>query len=239
MSARTLIIIPAFNEEDAIAGVLKELAASVPEYEVLVVDDGSADSTVEVALGLGAIVAPLPFNLGIGSALRTGFRYALEHGYDRAVQVDADGQHDPAQIATLLSHLDGADMVIGSRFAKATSEYQVGRARLGAMRLMRFVIRLLSGRDFTDTSSGFRAFSSGAIELFAADYPMDYMDSVEALLFACYSGLRVVETPAEIRQRAGGLPSNRHFKLIYHYLRLMIMLFSSASLRGRRKTRPT
>ena len=234
---RTLIIIPAFNEEEAITGVLKELATFVPEYEVLVVDDGSADETVQVARRLGAVVAPLPFNLGIGSALRTGFRYALEHDYDRAVQVDADGQHDPAQITALLARLDGADMVIGSRFAKAESEYNVGRVRMRAMRLMRFVIRLLSGRDFTDTSSGFRAFGREAIELFAADYPMDYMDSVEALLFACYSGLRVVETPASIRQRAGGLPSNRHFKLIYHYLRLMVMLFSTASLRGRRKTR--
>ncbi len=235
---RTLIIIPAFNEEEALPGVLKELGAVVPEHDVLVVDDGSTDGTWLAASSMGTPVARLPFNLGVGSALRTGFRYAAEHGYDRAVQVDADGQHDPTQIGLLLARLDGgADMVIGSRFS-GTGEYEVGKMRLRAMKLLRLVMLVLAGRHFSDVTSGFRAFGRDAVDLFAAEYPAEYLgDTVESLLIACYSGLKVAEASTEMRQRTGGHPSNRNLKLMYHYIRVMIILFSAASLRGRRSTR--
>ena len=233
---RTLILIPAHNERDALPGVLADLRAIVPEHDVLVVDDGSADDTAVVAESAGAVVARLPFNLGIGGALRTGFRYAVRHGYDRAVQFDADGQHEAREIQHLLAALDaGADMAIGGRFAGETISYEVGRVRNGAMRILRLGVSLLSGQRFTDTSSGFRAFSAPVLELFARTYPAEYMDSVEALLLACYAGFDVVEVPAEMRHRQAGTPSNRNLRLIYHYLRLLIVMVVTAPLRGYRR----
>lgn len=230
---RTLIIIPAWNESEALPAVLGELAAVIPECDVLVVDDGSSDDTAAVAERLGATVARLPFNLGIGGALRTGFRYALRNGYERAVQFDADGQHDAREVGRLLQALDGgADMVIGGRFAGDEQTYSVGRVRGGAMRLLRLGVTLLSGRRFSDTSSGFRAFSRPVLELFARTYPAEYMDSVEALLLACYAGFEVVEVPARMRHRQAGAASNRNFKLIYHYLRLLIVMVTTAPLRN-------
>ena len=234
MTPRTLVIIPAYNEEDSLPGVLAELAARCPDLDLLVIDDGSSDRTAAVARAAGAMVAPLPYNLGIGGALRTGFRYALRAEYDRAVQFDADGQHEPGEIAKLLALLDdGADMAVGSRFADATSDYSVGLVRRRAMRLLHFTVRVLSGRNFSDTSSGFRAFNRETLTLFATTYPVDYMDSVEALVIAVYAGLRIVEVPVQMRDRVAGVASNRNFKLIYHYLRLFVVLISSASRRGR------
>jgi glycosyltransferase involved in cell wall biosynthesis len=234
---RTLIVIPAFNEQEALPGVLKELASRVPEYDVLVVNDGSSDHTPELARSAGVIVADLPFNLGIGGALRTGFRCAVEDGYDRVVQFDGDGQHDPDEIPILLRALDqGADLVVGSRFAADESSYEVGRIRSGAMRSLRLTVKLLSGQRFSDPSSGFRSFSRPMLDFFARTYPVEYMDSVEALLLACYAGFTVVETPVAMRRRTGGTASNRNIKLLYHYLRLMIVLLSTAPV-GARRTR--
>jgi hypothetical protein len=236
MAPRTLVVIPAFNEEEALPGVLAELRAAVPDVDVLVVDDGSADSTAAVARHHGVPVAQLPFNLGVGGALRTGFRYAVRNGYDRAVQLDGDGQHDPGEIPALLAALDdGADMVVGSRFSSTTHTYDVGRMRSGGMRLLRILLRVLSGQEFTDTSSGFRGFSRPTLEFFAYNYPVEYLgDTVEALLLACYAGFRVVETPVAMRRRGGGTPSARNVWLVFHYLRLLIALGTSASARGRR-----
>src|SRR4051812_27335354 len=204
--SRTLIIIPAYNEEAALPGVLEELADVVPEHDVLVVVDGATDSTADVARQAGVVVAELPYNLGIGGALRTGFRYAAQRGYERAVQFDADGQHDPTEIKTLLDALDdGAQLVIGTRFARSeteTADYEVGRVRRGAMGLLRFSFQVLSGHKFSDTSSGFRGFSQPVIEYFSRTYPVEYMDSVEALLLACFAGFSVVEVPTTMRSRS-------------------------------------
>src|SRR5215212_2473483 len=244
-SARTLVILPAFNEEEALSAVLKELAVTCPQLDVLVVDDGSTDRTAEVARAEGVTVAVLPFNLGVGGALQTGFRYAVSHGYGRAIQFDADGQHDPSQVPALLAALDeGADLVIGSRFAapEAGSEYDVGRLRGGAMGILRLAVRILSGRSFSDTSSGFRAFSAPLLAFYAAEYPNEYLgDTVEALLLACQAGFRVVEVPVSMRERAGGKPSTQNLKLIYHYLRALLSLLSRAPIcrreRALRRTR--
>lgn len=236
---RTLVILPALNEEEALAEVLKELATTCPELDVLVVDDGSTDATAAVARGQGVPVAVLPFNLGVGGALQTGFRYAVVHRYDRAIQFDADGQHDPTQVAALLAPLDeGADLVIGSRFAapEAGSEYDVGRLRGGAMAILRLAVRALSGRKFSDTSSGFRAFSAPLLDFYAADYPNEYLgDTVEALLLACQAGFRVVEVPVTMRTRAAGTPSTQNLKLAYHYLRALVSLLSRAPVRRRQR----
>lgn len=181
---------------------------------------------------MGTTVLQLPFNMGIGGALRTGFRYAVRHGYQQAVQFDGDGQHDPSQIVHLLDALDaGADMVVGSRFADRSHTYEVGRVRAGAMSVLRFMVRQISGQSFTDTSSGFRAFSRPVLELFARNYPYEYMESVEALVLALSSGFTVSEVPVRMHQRQEGAPSNRSLKLLYHYLRLMLTITVSAKRR--------
>ena len=222
------MIIPAFNEADALPAVLAELSAQRDDLDIVVVDDGSRDATAAVARAAGVVCLELPFNLGIGGALRTGFRYAVREGYQRAIQFDADGQHDATQIAALLDGLDaGADMVIGSRFSGEGDSYKVGRSRGLAMGLLRWAIRRLAGKRFSDTSSGFRAFSRPVLEYFAVDYPVEYMDSVEALVMACRAGYRVDEVATTMRERAAGQASNRNLRLAYHYLRLLIVLISS------------
>jgi len=233
--ARTLAILPALNEEACLPAVLSELQGCWPQIDVLVVDDGSTDRTAVVARRAGARVAALPFNLGIGGALQTGFRYAVEHGYGRAIQFDADGQHDPTQIAALLDALDdGADLVLGSRFSAPGADYEVSSVRGVAMRLLRGCIRMLTGQRFTDASSGFRGFSSPMLAFYSRQYPTEYMESAEALLLACQFGFQVVEVPVKMRVRAGGRPSNRNVKLAYHYLRVMVALISRTPLRRRR-----
>ena len=228
----TLVIIPAFNEEAALPAVLRDLAAR-PALDVIVIDDGSTDRTAAVAAEQGVTVLSLPFNLGIGGALRTGFLYAVRNGYDRAVQFDGDGQHDPDEIPTLLAALaDGADMVVGSRFAGEATSYSVGRVRARAMGVLRFTIKTLSGQQFSDTSSGFRAFNREVLEFFARTYPSEYMESVEALLLACAEGFRVTEVPVHMSEREAGTPSTRRLRLVYHYLRLLVVLVASAPRRA-------
>ena len=237
--SRTLVIIPAYNEEASLPAVLKELAEQTPEYDVLVVSDGSSDRTAEISRQAGAHVAVLPFNLGIGGALRTGFSFAVRQGYDRAVQFDADGQHDPLALSTLLDGIDaGADMVIGSRFASGGAvTYEVSGIRRRAMKVLEWLVGVLVKHHFTDTSSGFRAFSRPMFEHFATNYPVEYMDSVEALVQACNAGYRVEEVPANMRGRTGGAPSTRRFKLVYYYVRLLVVLVVSTTSRGQRARR--
>ena len=221
---RTAVIIPAFNEAEALPATLRELRTARPDLHVIVIDDGSRDRTAELARSAGVDVLSLPYNLGIGGALRLGFRYAVEYGYERALQFDADGQHDPNEIAALLAPLDdGADLVIGSRFA-GRGDYKVGRGRGVAMRLLRSLAMRLAGQRFSDTSSGFRAFSRPMLERFSVDYPIEYLDSVEALVFACRAGYDVREIPTTMRDRSAGTASNRRFRLLYHYVRLLVVL---------------
>lgn len=236
---KTLILIPAYNEELALPALLDALASTVPDHEVLVIDDGSTDRTAAVAAAHGATVAQLPFNLGVGGALRTGFRYARRGGYQRAIQLDGDGQHDAEAIPDLLAALDdGASLVIGSRFSGDAPAYRVGRTRGGAMSFLRLVVRLISGQRFTDTSSGFRAFDATCIELFSRTYPVEYLgDTVEALLLALSEGLQVREIPVQMHARATGTPSNRRLWLVWHYLRLLLVVVLTASRRARRVTR--
>ena len=228
-----LVIIPAWNEEAALPGTLAELHATRPDLDVIVISDGSTDRTAEIARASGATVAELPFNLGIGGALQTGFRYAVRHGYFRAVQFDADGQHDPKEIATLFAALDaGADMVVGTRFGDGgTVEYRVGPMRRGAMQVLRFMMNTMTGSNFSDTSSGFRAFDRAVLELFAATYPVEFMDSTESLLNVCNAGLLAVEAPTVIRERQAGTPSTRHFRLVFHYVRLIVTMLAQWSFK--------
>ena len=207
----------------------------MPEHDVVVVDDGSTDATATVARNGGARVVPLPFNLGVGGAVRAGLRWAQRYDYDRAVVFDADGQHDAHGVAALLDALDdGADMAIGSRFADGADPYPVGWARANAMRFLRFVVRLVAHRRFTDVTSGFRAFDRPVLELLARSYPAEYLaDTVEALLMVTYAGFRVDEVPIAMRPRTAGRPSSRRLGLAGNYLRLLIAILSA----GYRHTR--
>ncbi len=219
----TIVVIPAYNEEASLAGVLDELADVVPELDVVVVDDGSTDDTVAVARRAGVVCLELPFNLGIGGALRAGYRFAAEEGYDRAVQFDADGQHRADQVRILLDRLDeGADLAIGNRFGGG--DYRVGRSRRIGMAFLRLGVWLLTRRRFGDTSSGFRAVRRPLLTVFADLYPVEYMDSVETLVAACRAGYRVDESPTRMRKRSGGQPSQSPFRLVFHYARLMVAL---------------
>lgn len=238
---RTLIIMPALNEEASLPATLKELREVVNDHDVVVIDDGSTDSTADVARRAGAVSAQLPFTLGVGGAVRVGLLYAQRNGYDRAVVIDADGQHDPAGITSLLDALDsGADMAVGSRFAPGAAEYPVGRTRRQAMRFLGAIVRALTGQRFSDVTSGFRAFDRPVIELLAREYPVEYLaDTVEALLLVRYAGFQVEEVPISMRPRAAGVPSTRRVKLVINYLRLLIGILGSASRRARlRKDEP-
>jgi glycosyltransferase involved in cell wall biosynthesis len=231
---RILIIMPALNEEESLAATLKELREVVDDPDILVIDDGSTDATSEVASRAGAVSAQLPFTLGVGGAVRVGLHYAQRNGYDRAVVIDADGQHDPAGITALVEALDhGADMAVGSRFA-GTNDYPVGRTRRQAMRFLAAIVRALTGQRFSDVTSGFRAFDRPVIELLAREYPVEYLaDTVEALLIVRYAGFRVDEVPISMRPRAAGVPSSRRVTLVINYLRLLIGILGSASRRAR------
>lgn len=204
---RVLVILPALNESAGIAQVIRQVRNELPGADVLVVDDGSVDGTDEVARREGAIVARLPFNLGVGGAMRTGFRYAREHGYDAAIQVDGDGQHDPADIPALLAELARVDVVIGSRFASA-SGYAVSPARRHAMRVLATLLSSIMRTPITDTTSGFRAHGRRAIHVYSQHYPVEYLgDTLETLVIARKAGLSVGEVPVSMRHRAHGRAS--------------------------------
>lgn len=210
--SRTLIVMPAFNEEESVGAVVREVNAKVPGATVLVVDDGSKDATSEVARGAGALVATLPFNLGVGGAMRVGFRYAVQHGFDAVVQVDSDGQHDPIGVPALLDALGSADLVLGARFA-GEGDYRVRGPRQWAMRVLAAILSRTSRTKLTDTTSGFRASGPRAIRLFSEHYPAEYLgDTIEALVIASRSGLVVRQVPVSMRVRAGGVPSHNPFR---------------------------
>ena len=234
------MIVPAYNEEAALPATLAELRAVSPPLEILVVDDGSRDSTAAVAAGAGAIVVSLPFNLGVGGAVRTGLRYAAERGYDRVVVLDADGQHEAVAISELLAALDGgADVAVASRFAPGAGAYHLTRVRRGAIRLLAGIVHGLTGQRFTDPTSGFRAFGRPAVELLARDYPVEYLaDTVEVLLIVCSAGLQVAEVPTTMRVRAAGRPSQRRVRLVVNYLRVLVGLLGAALFRRRELRRP-
>jgi glycosyltransferase involved in cell wall biosynthesis len=234
--AAPLVVIPAYNEQDALPGTLAELGTAAPELDVLVVDDGSTDATAGCAALASARVVRLPFNLGVGGAVRAGLRFAADRGYTRVVIVDADGQHDPADIRVLLAELDGgADVVIGSRFAPGAPPYAVGWLRRRGMRLLARIVHRLVGAPLTDVTSGFRAFDRAAVELLARDYPVEYLaDTVEVLLRCHAAGLTLREVPVGMRRRAAGAATTRTWRLAMNYLRLLIGIASW----GWRSSRP-
>ena len=206
--------------------VVDEIRAADPAMEILVVDDGSRDATAAVARARGARVVRLPFNLGIGGAVQTGYRYARERDFDVAVQVDADGQHDAGELAALLEPvLTGeADLAVGSRFVTGAGTYRAPFARRVGIRLFARTISGITGQRVTDTTSGFRAANRRAIELFAEDYPHDYPE-VESTVMVVKGRLRLVEVPVAMRERAAGHSSITAARSIYYMAKVSLALF--------------
>jgi glycosyltransferase involved in cell wall biosynthesis len=219
---RCVAIVPARNEAAAIGRVVTEIRAVDPAVEVVVVDDASTDATAAEAEAAGARVVRLPFNLGIGGAVQTGFRYALEGGFDLAVRLDGDGQHDATQLSALVAPLlaDEADIVVGSRFA-APSGYRAPIGRRIGIVLFAHVVSLLVGRRVTDTTSGFQALNRRAIALFAADYPHDYPE-VEATLMVFKHRLRLLEVAVTMRERETGASSITALRSVYYAVKVLL-----------------
>ena len=207
MSTPVLVAIPAWNEQESIADVIAKVQEHRPGADILVVNDGSTDDTADRAGTAGATVVSLPFNVGVGGAMRTAFLYAKRHGYGALVQVDADGQHDPADLDRLIDGLDSADVVVGTRF-HPDSTYLVGGPRRWAMVLLSKSLSRMNRGTISDPTSGFRSAGPRAIDLFAVDYPADYLgDTVGSLAIATRRGLVIHEAPVTMYFRQTGRPS--------------------------------
>lgn len=207
---RTLVFIPAWNEEASVSAVIADVRAQIPGADVLVVDDGSTDATAATARAAGVLVASLPFNQGLGAALQTGYLYALREGYDFCAHLDADGQHPAAEVARLLAEVeaDRADLVIGSRYrdpdaAAQSDDYKPTFSRRIGIGVFRFFLTLATRQRFTDTTSGMRAANRRVMSLFSAHYSPDFAE-IESLQLAVRQGLRVEEVSVRMLERAGG-----------------------------------
>ncbi len=230
-NGRTLIIMPAWNESAVIGGTIQELRASWPEMDLLVVDDGSADGTADIARDAGAMVLRLPYNLGVGGAMRAGYKFALRHGYGRAIQVDADGQHDPVGIGLVLDGLEHSDISIGARFAEVGT-YEVRGPRRWAMKVLAMVLSRIARTRLTDVTSGFRAANSRAIEQYSRYYPAEYLgDTLDSLIMAARSGLTVQQVAVRMRPRQGGTPSNNPARSAIYLFRSMFALLIALTRR--------
>jgi glycosyltransferase involved in cell wall biosynthesis len=224
---KRVAIVPALNEEHTIGRVIDELRAFDAGLDIVVVDDGSVDGTARAAGAKGARVLRLPFNLGIGGAVQTGFRFAFENGYDLAVRVDGDGQHDPAQLGRVIEPVlrGDADIAVGSRFAaEDASGYRSSRSRRVGIRLLAWVVSRIVGQRVTDTTSGFQALNRQGIALFARDYPHDYPE-VEATVMVFRHRLRLLEVPVEMRERGGGRSSITALRSIYYMVKVLLAIF--------------
>jgi glycosyltransferase involved in cell wall biosynthesis len=221
---RVLVVVPALNEEQAVGGVVSEILAMDLSMDVLVVDDGSSDDTALVACAAGAAVCSLPFTLGVGGAMRAGYRYALQNRYDTVVQIDGDGQHDPTYISVLLAELEHADVVIGARFA-GVGNYEVRGPRRWAMAFLGFVLTRIAGAPLSDVTSGFRAVNLRGAQIFAQHYPAEYLgDTVESLVIAARHGCRVHQVPVSMRRRTTGHASQNTLRSVLYLARAVAAL---------------
>jgi glycosyltransferase involved in cell wall biosynthesis len=222
---RRIAIVPAYNEERNIGRVIDELRVYDDGLDVVVVSDGSVDRTAAVAAAHGAHVVVLPFNLGIGGAVQTGFRYAWEHGYQLAVRCDGDAQHDPAELPKVVAPVlaGEADIAVGSRFAGSEGYRSSATRRIG-IRLLAMVVSAIARQRVTDTTSGFQALNRRALGLFAADYPHDYPE-VEGMVMTIRHRLRLVEVPVRMREREHGRSSITAMRSIYYMAKVLLALF--------------
>lgn len=228
---RVLVIVPAWNEARNVGATIREIRSAGDTYDVLVIDDGSVDHTAAVAREAGATVVTLPFNLGVGGAMRTGFTYAQRQGYRKAIQVDADGQHNPADIARVVAGLETADISIGARFAEV-GDYSVRGPRKWAMLFLAGTVSRVAKTRLTDVTSGFRAANRRAIDQYVDYYPAEYLgDTIDSLVAACHAGLTVTQVPVAMRPRAHGNPSQGPIGASMYLLRSVFAL-GLAMIRG-------
>ncbi len=222
---KVLVIIPAYNEEGSVGKVVEEVHTHLPQAEVLVVNDGSTDLTSEIAKSKGAAALDLPFNLGIGGAMQAGYQYAYEKGYDIAIQVDADGQHDPKEIGKLLKALEEKkmDMAIGSRFIGDLGYKSSTMRRIG-ISIFSQVISTIVRQRITDPTSGFRASNRKAIQLFASNYPQDYPEP-EAVILLHQCHLKMGEVPVGMSERYSGESSITKIRSIYYMVKVLLAIF--------------
>ena len=233
MSSRVLIIIPAYNESECIEGVIAELRRDTPQYDYVVINDCSTDNTKALLDSIGANYINLPTNLGIGGAVQTGFRYAVERGYDVAVQLDGDGQHVPAYLPAIVEPvLNGwCDMCIGSRFIEKQG-FQTSTMRRFGIKFLSALIKITCGERVSDVTSGFRACSSRLCAHFAKDYAQDYPEP-EAIMSALCHGFTVKEAAVVMRERAGGRSSISPLKSVYYMIKVSLAIIIGRLTAGR------
>jgi len=225
MDEKVLIIIPAYNEQESISQVIHEVKKAVPSADIVVIDDGSIDNTAIRAKKAGAKVISHLTNQGYGAALQTGFIYALEKGYSRAVQLDADGQHDPAFIPSLLKPLeDGeADLVIGSRFL-GEDDYRIKFSKKMGIYIFRKILFLITRRRITDPTSGFQAFNEDVIRFFSQDlYPSDYPDA-DVLIMVYFAGFRFKEVPVRMHHSHKNETMHKGYKAFYYTFKMLLSI---------------
>jgi glycosyltransferase involved in cell wall biosynthesis len=224
-----LAVVPAYNESRTVGSVVRAIREELPRFDVVVVDDGSTDDTAEIARMSGATVVSLPYNLGIGGAVQTGFKYALDEGYDYMVQIDGDGQHDPAEVATLMRTMEARptmDVVCGSRFLRGSTDqprYPAPFSRRTGIHIFAFLLRRIVGPKVSDPTSGFRLYNRRAIALFARDYPHDYPE-VEAVLMLHHHELDMCEARVRMYDRGGGTSSIGAGKSAYYMVKVLLAL---------------
>jgi hypothetical protein len=227
MMPKNLAIVPAYNEEASVASVVRDVQRHAPDFDVLVVDDGSTDATSSVARAAGARVVRMPFNLGIGGTVQAGYQFALEHGYDFAIQVDGDGQHDAREIRRLHDFLranPAINMVTGSRFLQITEgNHRSTRSRRLGIKIFAAILSLVTRQKVTDPTSGFRMTNRRGIELFARDYPHDYPE-VEAVLMIHAHRLRSAELPVRMRERTSGVSSINASRSAYYMVKVLLAI---------------
>jgi glycosyltransferase involved in cell wall biosynthesis len=234
MDSSLLVVIPAFNEEAVLGRTLDALLQEVSSDQVLVVSDGSTDKTSQIVTERKISLLELPFNLGVGAAMRSGFQYAKENGFQKVIQFDADLQHQPKYIKEIVSELDKYDVVVGSRFA-ANSSYKVSFVRSLAMGLLKDSVTRHIGRKMTDVTSGFRGANKKAIDVFVDFYPSEYLaDTVESLIMAHDKGLTISEIAVTMQERQGGMPSQNIFRSTLYLFRSILVIIATLTVKPRK-----
>lgn len=226
---KKLVIIPAYNESENIVNTVKEIKEKASDFDYVVINDCSSDKTLEILESNHLNYINLPVNLGIGGAVQTGYKYALEHEYDMAVQVDGDGQHDPAYLHSLEETLikEKADMVIGSRFIKNEGFQSTFARRMGIVYFTK-MIKSLTGTTITDPTSGFRLVNKDVIALFANDYPRDYPEP-ESIVALLKRKKKVIEVPVQMKERQGGVSSIKLWNSVYYMIKVSIAILVECS----------
>lgn len=221
---KKLIIIPAYNESESIENTVRDIMENAPDFDYVVINDCSKDNTKAICESNGFNIVNLPINLGIGGAVQTGYKYAMEYGYDIAVQVDGDGQHDPAflkQMAEIIEKED-LDMVIGSRFIDKEG-FQSSFMRRVGIKYFTVLIKMLTGKTITDPTSGLRMIGRNVIKLYALDYPKDYPEP-ESVVAVLRRGMKVKEIPVVMRSRQGGVSSINPSKSVYYMIKVTLAI---------------